>query len=213
MIEKGVHHTDWLLVLYLLSGLLLLISKLYHSKKFHLFLSLPFSSGLKNFEKEFNPYGGKDIFDMLMAINSYLVFGAGLFLVFNSGLGVWSDFFRLLLILTFFFLIKNFFTLFIGWLFDVNHEIAYSQNANLIYRSWSSIFILPILLVVTFVPDFFVFGQKLLIVILSASYALALAISIFRVWEMTVSKYYKIFYLCALEITPLFFLVFWFKDH
>lgn len=190
-----------------------MVSKIYHAKKFSFFLSLPFNSGLKDFEKEFNPYGGRDVFDMLMTLNSYLIFGLSLFLIFNSNLAVWSDFFRLIFVITLFFLIKNFFALFIGWLFDKNIEIAHSQNANLIYRSWFSIWIFPVLIGTTFIPNFTWIGQKLLIGMIMIAYVTALIISIIRIWDAIEGKYYKIFYLCALEIMPLIFLVYWLKSH
>ena len=209
MIDRPAHHTDWLIILVIIIALFFLLARLYHSKKFYFFLSLPFNSGLREFEKEFNPYGGKDGFDLILSVNSYIIYAIGLFYIFNSKLSEWGDFFRLLFIIVLFFLVKNFLSLFVAWLFDLNDFVANSHNANLVYRIWSSIWVFPVFILVLFVPSFSDFGKWILSFFISAAYLLAFSVSIFRVWLLPIRKYYKIFYLCALEITPLFFLFYW----
>lgn len=213
MVEKSIHHTDWLLVFFVLNAVLFLAAKLYHPKKFSVFLSLPLKSGLQEFEKEFNPYGGKDIFDIALTLNSYLIYGAGLFIIFNPDLSQWGDFFRLVFVLILFFLLKNLLSLLIAWLFDKNLEISNSHNANLAYRSWGAIWIYPVLIAIVFVPGLVENSRILVSITIAFAYVLALLVSIFRVWVMHAEKYYKIFYLCALEIAPLFFLFSWLKSH
>lgn len=213
MITKAIHHTDWLLILFIVNAVLFLIAKLYHPKKFGEFLSLPFNSGLQEFEKEFNPYGGKDIFDITLTFNSFLIYATGLFVIFNPDLSLYSDFFRLFFILILFFLLKNFASLFIAWLFDKNIEITTSHNANLAYRTWGSIWLYPVLVAAVFIPNLSESSATLVSIAIAAVYILALIVSIFRVWAMAAKKYYKILYLCALEITPIVFLFYWLKSH
>ena len=111
------------------------------------------------------------------------------------------------------FLLKNLLSLFIAWLFDKNEEISNSHNANLAYRSWGSIWIYPVLVAIVFVPGFIENSAIAVGLTMAFAYMLALLVSILRVWVMDAKKYYKIFYLCALEIAPLFFLLYWLKSH
>lgn len=210
---KPIHHTDWLLILFFINGLLFLFAKLYHSKKFAVFISLPFNSGLQDFEKEFNPYGVKDLFDIALSINSFLIYSSGLYIIFNPDLSLWSDFFRMLFILILFFLVKNFIGLFVAWLFGKNEEVTVSHNANLAYRIWASIWVYPLLVFLVFVPFLKGNSSILAAIILSLGYALSMSVGILRLWSISASKYYKIFYLCTLEIGPLVILIFWLKNH
>ena len=176
-------------------------------------MSLPFNAGLHEFEKEFNPYGGKDLFDIALSINSFLIYSTGLYLIFNPDLSLWSDFFRILFILILFFLLKNFIGLFVAWLFDKNEEVSYSHNANLAYRIWSSIWVFPLLLFLVFVPFLKENSSFLAALVLVIAYTLSMTVGVLRLWAMNAYKYYKIFYLCALEIGPLLILIFWLKNH
>lgn len=211
--SKPLHHTDWLLILFFINGLLFLVAKLYHSKKFGVFISLPFNAGLQDFEKDFNPYGGKDLFDIALSINSFLIYSTGLYLIFNPDLSLWSDFFRMLFILILFFLLKNLIGLFVAWLFDKNEEVSLSYNANLAYRIWASMWVYPLLVFLVFVPFLKENTNILAAIILALGYAFAISIGVLRLWSMSAPKYYKIFYLCALEIGPMVILIFWLKNH
>lgn len=208
----GIHHTDWLLILFVFSAFLVVLARLYHPKKFAFFLTLPFNSGVKEFEEEFNPNGVKDPFDVLLTLNSYVIFSAGLFLVLEEDLGNWIIFARILFILMLFFLVKNFIELFMGWLFRANEGVVAAHNTSLAYRSWAALWIFPLLVLNTYLPAVKEITGNLLLIFLLLAYLMPLLLSSLRLWNLVGGTYYKILYLCALELIPFFFLISWFEN-
>ena len=163
------------------------------------------------FESEFNPNGVRDAFDVLLTLNFYLVYTMGCLLILPEAIELYS-FARVLFIILLFFLTKNFLALFVGWLFQEQERIAVVQNTNLAYRSWSALWLLPILIITTFTPGLRESGSYLILFFMLAGYLLALLISSLRLWDLPGGTNYKILYLCALEIVPFSFLIYWLKS-
>tara|TARA_B100000678_G_scaffold291516_1_gene308908 strand:+ start:1795 stop:2433 length:639 start_codon:yes stop_codon:yes gene_type:complete len=209
--ERVAHHTDWILVALLVASFLVVFARLYHPKKFYFFRALPFNRGAKTFESEFNPNGVRDAFDVLLTLNFYLVYTMGCLLILPEAIELYS-FARVLFIILLFFLTKNFLALFVGWLFQEQERIAVVQNTNLAYRSWSALWLLPILIITTFTPGLRESGSYLILFFMLAGYLLALLISSLRLWDLPGGTNYKILYLCALEIVPFSFLIYWLKS-
>ncbi|MDZ7848201.1 MAG: DUF4271 domain-containing protein [Owenweeksia sp.] len=212
-----VHHTDWILWLLLTSAALLLAARLYNPKRFRAYLQLPIHVKRTELQDAFSPAVGRGLFDISLAVLSYLMYSLALYLLIHPHRGSapllsdWVMYLRLLFLLPLFFLVKNFLGLFVGWVFSQSEEIGQAQNVNLAYRAWSAIFILPLCTLIVYFQPLYPVLYYVLSVLLILGYLVALQFSVRKLWGMMAPVYYKIFYLCALEITPLVFLVEWLK--
>ena len=214
----AVHHTDWIFWVLLLAIALLLAARLYNPVRFRAFLILPFHIKRQELESSFNPTVGRGLFDVSLSLLSYLMLGLSFFLILHPFEGAppvlsdWRNFLRLLFVVLLFFLVKNLVGLFVGWVFQHTDEIARAQNVNLAYRAWIAMMLVPVCALVAFYQPLYQVSYYLLWIGLFVGYYFALQFSFFRLWKMEALPYYKIFYLCTLEITPLLFLVGWLKS-
>lgn len=212
------HHTDWILWILLGSVVLVVTARLYNPQRFRNFLLLPFHVKRRELESSFNPSMRRGLFDMSLSLMSYALLALGLFLLLHPYrqamplLTDWQLYLRLLFVLLLFFLSKNMAGLFVGWIFGRSDEIAGAQNVGLAYRTWLAILVLPICALLVFFAPAYQLSYYLLAVVLAVGYYFALQFSLLKIWSMQARPYYKIFYLCALEITPLFFLLGWLKS-
>ncbi len=213
--ELPVHHTDWLLGVLLLSFIMMIAVRLYNAKRLKDFAILPFHSRRRDLEESFNPVPGKGFVDLSLSLNSTLVITITCFLLLHPYRGKfplledWTVFLMLLFALMIFFLFKNFMGLLVGWVFNKSDEIAAAQNINLAYRTWLGILLLPLCIVAVFFHQAYPVMYFMLLTVVGVGYFLAFQFSAIRIWSMGVLPYYKLLYICALEITPLIFLVGW----
>ncbi len=213
-LPKIVHHTDWLLLL--IGGILFFLGLLryQHTQRFAEIWQLPFHIRRREVESEFHPSWRKGGFEVGFSIVSYLVISLALFILVRhheSALAFddWQMYLRIFFVLTLFFLLKNFLGLLVGWVFHCSEDVAASQNTNLAYRCWMSLVLLPLCVLAIFWQGLPMLGYILILIFIILSYLLAFQFTAVRVWNIPALGYYKIFYLCALEITPLVFLVGW----
>jgi len=208
------HYTDWVLAVMLLSIFLILLSRIYNSRKFTSFLYLPVRKG-EDAEGEFNPLGWRNPFDVLMAINAFLSLSLAVLLVNYYSSSVvfsyqsWYNYLRIFLILSSFFLVKSLLQLAVAWAFDKVEAVALSQNIELSYWSWTGLIVLPLCILVVFVSPFREINTWLLLVIIFGGWLQAFFRSGLHLWKIPASGYYKFFYLCGLEIIPFIFLIKW----
>lgn len=218
LMELPVHHTDWLLGLLLLGFGLALSARLYNPGRFWAFLALPFHVKRDEMELGFKPLVARGLFDVSLSVLSYLMLALGIYIWLHrawDGTPYFNDqalYFRVLFILLVFFLLKNLGGLFVGWVFDCTEDIARIQNSQLAHRAWLSLVIIPPLVLAVFNPANYQIWYVLLLILLVIGLALSLYFSFIQLWRLSAAAYYKIFYLCALEITPLLFLVGWLKS-
>ena len=211
---KAVHHADWLLNIFMICVILIVAARFYNPRKFRQFALLPFQGSDTDRAKEFKPFS-RNLFDVILAIYSYIVVALMLTLIgvgFESGspnLSEWSNFVRFFLVLIIFFLAKDLLELTVGWVFRITEQIAFSQTLNLAYRAWASIYLLPLSFLVVYIPNSYTVGWWIIVILLSGSYLVAIWQSTLILWKLPISAYYKILYLCALEIVPILFLISW----
>lgn len=216
--ELAAHHTDWLLGLLLLGLGLALSARLYNPARFGSFLALPFHVKRNEMELGFKPLVARGLFDVSLSVLSYLMLALGIYTWLHrpwEGGPHFSDqalYFRILFILVVFYLLKNLGGLFVGWVFDCTEDIARSQNSQLAHRAWLSLVLVPPLVLAVFNTAFYQVWYVVVLILLVLGLALSLYFSFIQLWRLRAAPYYKIFYLCALEITPLLFLVGWLKS-
>lgn len=216
--ELPLHHSDWILVILLLCLALLVAARLYNPERFGSFVSLPFHVKRKEMELAFNPVVARGLFDVSLSITSYLVLSMGVYIWLHK---TWSEapyftdspiYYRILLILVLFYLFKNLSGLLVGWVFERTDDIARSQNAQLAHRAWLGVILLPFVILAVFNSSNYMLWYWITLFVMLLGVALSLYFSFLQLWRIGASSYYKIFYLCALEITPLVFLVGWLKS-
>ena len=218
LMELPVHHTDWLLGLLVLSMGLMLAARLYNPERFNGILSLPFHVKRSEMELAFRPLIARGLFDVSLSVLSYLVLSLGIYIWLHNAWSGKPDFndqalyFRILFVLVVFYLLKNLIGLVVGWIFDGIEEVARSQNTQLAHRAWLSLILMPVLVLAVFNVGGYGVWYVAVLVLLALGMASSLYFSFSQLWRLAVPPYYKIFYLCALEITPLLFLVGWLKS-
>jgi len=212
------HHIDWLLGLLVLATTLVLAARLYHPSRFRAFLFLPLHANREELEDGFRPVVGRGLFDVSLGLMSFCVLALSVFLLLNTSgsgfpmLGNWRMYLRLLMVLLFFYVGKNFLGLLVGWVFNTSEEIARAQNVSFAYRAWLTLFLLPVAIAMVYCTPLYNVLYYILLITLLVGYLFSLQFFILRIWRINALSYYKIFYLCALEITPLIFLVIWLKS-
>ena len=213
-----IHHTDWLL--WLLCGVfvLLIAARLYNPMRFKAFMILPFHANRAELESSFRPIIGRGLFDVSLGLSSFVVLGLSLFLIlhpFQENLPVmadWRMYLRLLMVLLLFFVFKNFMGLLVGWVFNKTDNIARAQNVSFAYRAWLGVILFPVCLALVYLDTAYQLLYYILLMVLCGGYYFSIQFFVLSIWRIDALPYYKIFYLCALEITPLVFLVSWLQS-
>ena len=213
-----IHHTDWLLWLFLAISGLLLAARLYNPIRFKAFAILPFHSNRSELEASFRPVVGRGLFDVSLGLSSFAVLGLALFLIlhpYNEGfpaLHEWRMYLRLIIMLLLFFVFKNFMGLLVGWIFNKTEFIASAQNISFAYRAWLGVLLFPVCVAMAYGGEVYQTLYYVLLFMLCGGYYFVIQFFAIRIWRIDSFSYYKIFYLCALEITPLIFLVSWLQS-
>lgn len=214
-LELITHHTDWIFVLLLASVSMLLIAKFSAPKRFSVFLNLPIHTKKIEFIEEFKPFQGLRRFETLLSVNSYILLSMGLFVmqkaqgkepIFFSN---YLDFIRVLMFLTLFFLSKALINALLDWLYEHNGALAFATNVHLSYRIWMSFFLLPLIVLVVFLPSASFVLSIVLGVFMLVSYIQSTIQSNLNLWKIATPSYFKILYICALEMMPILFLIKW----
>lgn len=213
-----IHHTDWLLWLLVGVFILLLSARLYNPARFKAFSFLPFHANRAELESSFRPIIGRGLFDLSLGFSSFVVIGLSLFLVLHSYkvgapiLADWRLYLRLLIVLLLFFVFKNFMGLLVGWVFGKTEYIAKAQNVSFAYRAWLGVLLFPICVAMVYWGHAYQVLYFALLLMLCAGYIFSIQFFIISIWRIDTFPYYKIFYICALEITPLIFLIIWLQS-
>ncbi len=209
------HYTDWILILFVCCALMLLVSKLAEEKRFYIFLTLPFHTKKMEVLSEFNPFNGIKRFETLLSLHSYLLISFGIFILSEHlgdskpNYGYFESYVRICFFVSLFYLGKALINAFLEWIYDHPTQIALAGNLSLGYRIWSSIFLLPLAFFCIFFNDGTLFFVWAIGIFLAVSYILSVFQSNLILWQIPAPFYYKFFYICALEITPILFLVKW----
>jgi len=216
-LPKLTHHTDWLLIVLVAIFLLLTMLRRNNAQRFRDLVQLPFNIRRKEVEDDFTPNWRSGSFEIGFSLFSYLVLGLALFVTVrhhegNLAFRDWQMFLRICFVVVMFFLLKNFIGLIVGWIFSCSEQVAKSQNTNLAYRCWMSVYLFPLSAAAIYLPVNAQVTYLLLLVFLVLGYLVGLQFTAVKLWHIPAQPYYKIFYLCALEITPLLFLLGWLKS-
>jgi MFS family permease len=214
-LEKLSHHTDWIFIILLLSALLFIAAKLSAPKRFNVFIGLPIHTKKFEFIEEFKPFQGLKRFETLLSINSYILIALGLFVLeraqsgnhphFNGYLG----FVRVLFFVSLFFVGKALINALLDWLYEHHGALSHTTTINLSYRIWMSFFLLPLIILVVFIPATSFYVAIVLAVFMLLAYLQSIIQSNLSLWKIAAPSYFKFLYICALEMMPIFFLVKW----
>jgi hypothetical protein len=209
------HYTDWLYLLLLACGTILLICKSNAPKRFNAFSILPFYTKKLELLSEFNPFNSLKRFETLLSLHSYLLLALAIFVIkvyLQDDLlqyGNYMTYIRILFFVLLFFLTKALANAFLEWVYGHDGQITLSGNLNLGYRIWASILLLPLIFLNIFLSQFHLIFTALIGFFLVLTYTISVFQSNIILWKMPSPSYYKIFYICALEISPIFFLITW----
>ncbi len=207
---------DWLYLVLLGLLLLLLVARVVSRQRFVSLLKLPLDPRNREAFLLGKPSRQSVGFESIMGLISFVGLALVAFLLVNyynaNFRGGWFFYLKILLILSLFFLIKAALGQGVGWVFGQENYVAAAQRTALLYRAWLAVISFPLAAIVVYGPfspqiPLFMLG----ILALFGMY-LSVQFAFFRLWKMPTPASYKIFYLCALEITPLALLGIWVQN-
>lgn len=209
---KKINYADWVTVV--LTGSLLLISfmKVVYFKRFVDFFKTFFSYRYFNFLiRESNLF--KEQISILLIINYFLIFSLFIYLsfkfFFNTPLFYqYSLFFyaKLLMYVLLIVLIKNLFKVIVGIVYRTQHETYQYLHNSLVSEVIAGLFLFPVCVFMVFQPSLLVYLAGFSLIAFLGIYKLIRLVIIGKV-HGKFSVFYLFFYLCTIEILPLFIIV------
>ena len=211
--EIATRSTDWVLLVLLMVGFFLTLAKLANTSRFQFFLKLPFDVSSREWASVYNPFFSKRISDFLMSLSALLSITLAIFFIQTFWeqqrpvSNAWLPYLRVLFFTSLIYLLKTLLGSFIAAVFEVQEEITAAQNINLAFLTWLVVPIYPLLVVTAFAGWPQAFWPKILLILLALGALLAFWQTARTVIKIGPALSYNIFYLCALEISPIIFLI------
>jgi hypothetical protein len=217
--EISSRSTDWVLLVLLVIAFLVTAARLANAERVRHFIKFPFNFAALDWAGGFNPFITKKLSDLLISLSSLLTITLAIFfsIKFWSNqtplpLG-WLPYLRVLFLVTVVFLVKNMLGGLIAAVFEVQEQITAVQNINIAFFSWLLVPLYPLVVLTTFLdwhPELF---SKALLGICATGALLALWQTARATFKISPVLSYNIFYLCALEISPVIFLILIFQNY
>ena len=215
-----VRHTDWLLILLLITAFLFVLARQANRARFAVFQKLPFHIKGKEVAQNYNPLLLSQGHDFLATTGAAIALVSVIFWLNQNSPGQEAPallfeplrFLQIGVMVIAFLLVKSLFSALVGTVFDGQEYIIAAQNRSFAFLSWLSFPVIPILFVVLYVPYLSTAAFYSLYTLLIAGYIYATFQSFLLIWQMPGTVVYKVLYLCTLEIIPVLFLIKWFNS-
>ena len=208
-----IENKDWATALFVLSLILIALTKSVFENRFNDFTKLIYSDKyIKMYRDSSHLMSGFTIALFVVQIISFSFF-LQLFLSYygRASKSDWMLFIQLFTFITYFILAKFLIEKIIATAFKIEEFMEQSNLKKVTYRTYIGLIILPIDLILYY---FDTFSKNIFLPI----FTIALIINIFT-YLLTIKNYqslimgklfYFILYLCALEIAPYYFMYYWF---
>nr|WP_064715679.1 DUF4271 domain-containing protein [Flavobacterium succinicans] len=208
-----IENKDWATALFVLSLVLIALTKSMYENRFNEFTKLIYSDKyVKMYRDSSHLMSGFTIALFIVQIISFAFF-LQLFLSYygRASKSDWMLFIQLFTFLTYFILAKFLLEKIIATAFKIEDVMEQFNLKKVTYRTYIGLIMLPIDLILYY---FDVFSKNIFLPIL----VILLIINLFT-YLLTIKKYqslimsklfYFILYLCALEIAPYYFMYYWF---
>ena len=204
---------DWATALFLLSFVLITITKTTNESRFGDFINLIFSDKYVKVYRD--PSHQSSSFSLILFIVQSISFSFFIHLclcIFNNTPK--SDYLHYLQVFTFFvffILAKQLISKIVGTAFEIEENIEQFNTQKSIYRKYISLIIFPINMILFYYDNFsFIFLQSMICMVLVFS-VLSYTIAIKNYQNLIIRKlFYFILYLCTLEIAPYFFIYYFY---
>ena len=209
-----IENKDWATALFVLSLILIALTKSVFENRFNDFTKLIYSDKyIKMYRDSSHLMSGFTIALFVVQIISFSFF-LQLFLSYygRASKSDWMLFIQLFTFITYFILAKFLIEKIIATAFKIEEFMEQFNLKKVTYRTYIGLIILPIDLILYY---FDTFSKNIFLPI----FTIALIINIFT-YLLTIKNYqslimgklfYFILYLCALEIAPYYFMYYWFK--
>jgi hypothetical protein len=208
-----VENKDWATALFVLSLVLIALSKSLFENRFSEFIKLIVSDKyIKVYKDSGLMMSWFTVFLFIVQIVSFSFFIHLLLTSFGYAIKTdWIAFIQIFTFLTVFILSKYLIEKIIGTAFDIEEFVDQFNLQKVSYRTFLGLFLLPINCFLfyndTISPNFIIFLLSILLIINVFTYLL----SIKNYQNLLIGNlFYFILYLCALEIAPYYFMYHWF---
>lgn len=206
-------NTDWVLLVMGFSFILLIIARIYDRDRVRDIFRLPWHVNSAEIASAYNPIQSRRLADFMLSLAALLVTGLAVYLV-KQALHLaaleaegWHLYARILFILLIFTLFKSLIGALVGAIFQVAEPINISQNRFFAYLAWLLMPLFPLVLFLTYSPFFTLPLAYMVLIIIGGGLLLALLKTAQTIIAVTPKISYNILYLCALEITPVAYLI------
>lgn len=212
--ERIVDTKDWIAILFLLCFIFIAIAKNTFTNRFIDYCNLLFSDKYLRIYKDSNNI--KSWFTIVLFVIQLISFSLFIhylvYYFFGNSKSDWITFIQIFTLLTFFILSKFLIEKIIAELFDINDLIDQFNLVKINYRSYLSLIILPLLLIIYYNEDVesIIIYAFLIFVLFSNVLIYLNGIKIFQKIIFD-HLFYFILYLCTLEIAPYYFMYYFFN--
>lgn len=210
--QKKATYSDWITLVLVGSLLLITFMKVMYAKRFFDFFKTFFSYRYFNFLiRESNLF--KEQISILLIINYFLIVSLFIFLclryffnlpfLYPHSILLYGEILMYLLIIV---LIKNFFKVIVGQIYQTQSETYQYLHNTLVSEVMAGIFLFPVCIFMVFQPSIYIFYFGFAIIVVLSIYKLIRLMIIGKV-HGKFSVFYLFLYLCTIEILPMFIIV------
>lgn len=203
--------TDWILIICIVAGTLLVLAHYFHPERVKSLLSFPWQNTGDEFSLSFNSGSNLLGVDRVLIIGAWMLFPVLIVALKMRGQPTailnydWASYFGILLLAGLYLVLKLLVASAVGYIFDRQEELLKGQNMALAYFCWIS-FTGGIVSFVFYFLSFLVWPYYLTLAIVLVLLILFVARSAQYTLKLGFHSSYIIVYICALEIIPLSFL-------
>jgi hypothetical protein len=205
--------TDWVVVTILASLVFLVAARLTDSERTVNLLKLPLSLTQNELAARFNPVGSGQWADLFLSISwlSFISLAlASAAFQLKAPEAIFTDyigkFFLIFFVIALFLILKNLLATFLAYIFELDQYLLVSENQFLAYLMWLITPALLSVLLIHFSPEFSTLISYVFIGLTSGGLLVAIFKSIGPILKASAVPSYIILYICALEISPTFYL-------
>lgn len=209
--ELSQRASDWVLIVSLAAGAMLVLARFFNSQRAPDFVRFPWQAQADEFGVSFS--AGKLALnaDRILILGAWIIFPVLVLFLKMEGeaskilLYDWASYFRVLLLGGLYLILKLLVSSAVGYAFEREEELWQGQNLSLAHFSWASLFGGLLAFVFLFLPSSSIYFYLLVLglVLLSLLYLFRI-LSLCRQQGFSLS--YIFLYICALEIIPLVYL-------
>ena len=208
-----IENKDWATILFVLSFILITITKASNEGRFGDFINLFFSDKYIKVYRDPSHQNSRFSFTLFMvqSISFAFFIHLSMSILNNTPKSDYLHYIQTITFFIFFILTKQLISKIVGTAFDIEENIELFNLQKATYRMYIGLIILPFNVVLFYYENISILFPQIMIAIVLIMNILAYILAIKNYQNLIIRKlFYFILYLCTLEIAPYFFIYYWY---